>query len=78
VLILTLNFGYMVSQLYLVDLAGSEKFKKTNAQGLRREEAKSINKSLLTLGKVIQALSSDSKSNRAMRHETYRIALLMT
>eukprot|EP01102_Stenamoeba_stenopodia_P009486 TRINITY_DN279_c0_g1_i1.p1 TRINITY_DN279_c0_g1~~TRINITY_DN279_c0_g1_i1.p1 ORF type:complete len:697 (-),score=174.81 TRINITY_DN279_c0_g1_i1:103-2193(-) len=64
VLILTLSRGGMVSQLSLVDLAGSEKFKKTNAQGLRREEAKSINKSLLTLGKVIQALSNDSKKKK--------------
>jgi len=44
------------SQLYLVDLAGSEKVSKTKATGLRLEEAKKINSSLLTLGKVIHQL----------------------
>nr|CAG4710584.1 unnamed protein product [Naegleria fowleri] len=45
------------SKLYLVDLAGSEKVCKTEATGLRLEEAKTINKSLATLAKVIQALT---------------------
>ena len=45
------------SKLYIVDLAGSEKVYKTAASGLRLEEAKSINQSLATLGKVINALT---------------------
>ncbi|KAG2391785.1 hypothetical protein C9374_013270 [Naegleria lovaniensis] len=45
------------SKLYLVDLAGSEKVCKTEATGLRLEEAKTINKSLATLAKVISALT---------------------
>eukprot|EP00743_Colponemidia_sp_Colp-15_P007412 GILK01008008.1.p1 GENE.GILK01008008.1~~GILK01008008.1.p1 ORF type:complete len:568 (-),score=63.82 GILK01008008.1:321-1982(-) len=49
------------SQLYLVDLAGSEKVGKTGAEGLRLDEAKSINKSLLALGNVIMALTSKAK-----------------
>jgi kinesin family protein 5 len=44
-------------KLYLVDLAGSEKISKTGAQGQTLEEAKNINKSLTTLGKVIVALT---------------------
>ena len=44
-------------KLYLVDLAGSEKIAKTGAQGQTLEEAKNINKSLTTLGKVIVALT---------------------
>jgi len=43
--------------LFLVDLAGSEKVKKTGAQGLMLEEAKTINKSLSALGNVINALT---------------------
>ena len=54
-------------KLYLVDLAGSEKISKTGAQGQTLEEAKNINKSLTTLGKVIQALT-DKKSS----HIPYR------
>ena len=44
------------SRLYFVDLAGSEKIAKTNVQGKQLDEAKNINKSLTTLGLVINAL----------------------
>jgi len=54
-------------KLYLVDLAGSEKIGKTGAVGQTLEEAKSINKSLTTLGKVIVALT-DKKAT----HIPYR------
>ncbi|VDN11131.1 unnamed protein product, partial [Dibothriocephalus latus] len=43
-------------KLYLVDLAGSEKVSKTGAEGAVLDEAKNINKSLSTLGNVINAL----------------------
>jgi len=48
-------------RLFLVDLAGSEKVGKTGASGQTLEEAKKINKSLSSLGNVINALS-DGKS----------------
>eukprot|EP00347_Sterkiella_histriomuscorum_P007099 403350261 len=54
-------------KLYLVDLAGSEKIAKTGAVGQTLDEAKTINKSLTTLGKVITALT-DKKSS----HVPYR------
>lgn len=54
-------------RLYLVDLAGSEKIQKTGAEGTRLDEAKNINKSLFTLGSVINALT-DGKSS----HIPYR------
>ncbi|KYQ89437.1 kinesin family member 3 [Tieghemostelium lacteum] len=54
-------------KLYLVDLAGSEKISKTGAQGLTLDEAKMINKSLSSLGNVINALT-DGKST----HIPYR------
>ncbi|ODV90226.1 hypothetical protein CANCADRAFT_43901 [Tortispora caseinolytica NRRL Y-17796] len=54
-------------QLFLVDLAGSEKVGKTGASGQTLEEAKKINKSLSTLGMVINSLT-DSKSS----HIPYR------
>ena len=47
----------------LVDLAGSEKISKTGAQGTVLEEAKNINKSLTTLGKVIVALTDKKVSH---------------
>jgi hypothetical protein len=54
-------------KLFLVDLAGSEKVQKTGAEGQALEEAKMINKSLSTLGNVINALT-DGKST----HVPYR------
>ena len=56
-----------VGKLYLVDLAGSEKISKTGATGHTLEEAKIINKSLTTLGRVINNLT-DGKSS----HVPYR------
>lgn len=55
-------------KLYLVDLAGSEKIAKTGAAGQVLEEAKKINKSLSSLGNVINALT-ESKSHQ---HIPYR------
>ena len=52
----------LTGKLYLVDLAGSEKIGKTNAQGLTLDEAKMINKSLLSLSNVISALSDGNVS----------------
>ena len=48
-------------KLYLVDLAGSEKISKTGATGLTLEEAKIINQTLTTLGRVINNLTDGSK-----------------
>ena len=53
--------------MFLVDLAGSEKIGKTGASGQTLDEAKKINKSLSSLGNVINALT-DGKSH----HIPYR------
>lgn len=57
-----------VSELCLIDLAGSEKYVSQGSD--RRAEGAHINKSLLTLGKVIYALSEKSGSTGA--HIPYR------
>mmetsp|Transcript_26568 Transcript_26568/g.36763 ORF Transcript_26568/g.36763 Transcript_26568/m.36763 type:complete len:1020 (+) Transcript_26568:99-3158(+) len=49
------------SKLTLVDLAGSERLSKTNADGERLAEAKSINTSLSLLGNTVRALAEKSK-----------------
>lgn len=54
-----------VSTLTLVDLAGSERMAKTGAEGLRAKEGASINKSLLTLGTVINKLSEGAQAHGA-------------
>lgn len=55
----------------MVDLAGSERQKDTNASGERLKEASVINKSLSTLGHVINALA-DVASNGGRKHIHYR------
>lgn len=51
-------------QVSFVDLAGSERLKKSRAQD--GKETASINKSLMTLGKVISALSRRSAAATAI------------
>lgn len=58
-----------VGELSLVDLAGSEKHTMQGAQ--RRTEGANINRSLLTLGKVIYALSERS-AGRTGAHVPFR------
>ncbi|XP_066881855.1 kinesin-like protein KIF14 [Kogia breviceps] len=52
------------SRINLVDLAGSERCSETQTSGERLKEGVSINKSLLTLGKVISALSEQASGRR--------------
>ncbi|KAH0822122.1 hypothetical protein GEV33_000669 [Tenebrio molitor] len=50
-----------VGKLYLVDLAGSENIGRSGSTEMRAREAGNINKSLLTLGKVIKALAQKAQ-----------------
>ena len=43
--------------LTVVDLAGSERLSKTGSEGMRLEEAKTINKSIAALSNCIQMLA---------------------
>ncbi|RLN55433.1 hypothetical protein BBP00_00008485 [Phytophthora kernoviae] len=52
------NGAVLVASLNLVDLAGSESLRHTVAEGIRQREAGNINKSLLTLARVINSLAS--------------------
>lgn len=54
-------------KLNLVDLAGSENIAKSGAKDRRAQEMANINKSLLTLGRVIQILSEKNS-----KHVPYR------
>ena len=52
----------VMSTLSLVDLAGSESVRLANTHGQRQIEGGFINKSLLTLGKVVSMLTEEGKS----------------
>eukprot|EP01038_Epipyxis_sp_PR26KG_P003995 gene3995-5720_t len=69
----TLNGSYIQAKLHLVDLAGSERAKKTGAVGTRLKESVGINQGLLSLGKVIRALTDLQKRNSSSSiHVPYR------
>lgn len=46
-----------MAKMSLIDLAGSERASATNAKGARLREGANINRSLLALGNVINALA---------------------
>ncbi|KAL8178214.1 UNVERIFIED_CONTAM: hypothetical protein K2H54_036693 [Gekko kuhli] len=54
----------IISRVNLIDLAGSERCAASQTSGDRLKEGVSINKSLLTLGKVISALSEQCQSRK--------------
>ncbi|NXN02467.1 KIF14 protein, partial [Sylvia borin] len=54
----------LTSHINLIDLAGSECCTKAQTTGERLKEGVSINKSLLTLGRVISALSKQSQDGK--------------
>ena len=60
----------VISKLQLVDLAGSERVGLTGNTGIAYKESVDINKSLLTLRKVINGLSD--RKNKNKQHIPYR------
>ncbi|XP_010080822.1 PREDICTED: kinesin-like protein KIF18A, partial [Pterocles gutturalis] len=65
----SINQDVRIAKMSLIDLAGSERASVTNAKGARFREGTNINRSLLALGNVINALS-DPKSKK--QHIPYR------
>jgi kinesin family protein 11 len=59
-------------KLNLVDLAGSENIQRSGAENKRAAEAGLINKSLLTLGRVINALVERKSRDNGSGHIPYR------
>jgi hypothetical protein len=70
----------VVSKLNLVDLAGSESARLAGTSGERLKEGAAINKSLLTLGRVIKALADRSKrvshGGEGVAHQGMRTSLI--
>lgn len=57
----------VMSTLSLVDLAGSESVRLANTHGQRQIEGGFINKSLLTLGKVVSMLTEDGEQTTTIK-----------
>ncbi|GMF19655.1 unnamed protein product [Phytophthora lilii] len=60
------------SKFHLVDLAGSERVRRTNSEGARFKEGVNINRGLLALGNVINALWERKQTKPMTAHVPYR------
>ncbi|XP_075693841.1 kinesin-like protein KIF18A isoform X2 [Rhinoderma darwinii] len=65
----SINQNIRIAKMSLIDLAGSERASATNSKGDRLREGTNINRSLLALGNVINALA-DPKTKK--QHIPYR------
>lgn len=74
IFVITLTTASFTSNFTFVDLAGSERLKKTGAEGARAREGIDINKGLLALGNVINALADEDRiqSGKQLGHVPYR------
>jgi hypothetical protein len=68
--------NHKVSKVNLVDLAGSERILRTNVTGKHLQEANSINQSLSTLRRVIDALVNRKKCSQQSIVVPYRESML--
>eukprot|EP01039_Chlorochromonas_danica_P009989 gene9989-11047_t len=65
------------AKLNLVDLAGSERVSKTNATGQTLKEGANINKSLMTLGNVINQLSEGLRKGKVIPYRESKLTRLL-
>jgi hypothetical protein len=63
----------IIGKFLLVDLAGSERLKKSGVEGDNLKEAIEINKSLTSLGDVIEQLTSGSKNVGYRNHKLTQV-----
>ncbi|XP_059704364.1 kinesin-like protein KIF18A isoform X2 [Haemorhous mexicanus] len=72
----SINQNIRIAKMSLIDLAGSERAKATSAKGARFVEGTNINRSLLALGNVINALS-DPKSKKHIPYRNSKLTRLL-
>ncbi|NWV86430.1 KI18A protein, partial [Dasyornis broadbenti] len=72
----SINQNIRVAKMSLIDLAGSERANATKAKGARFVEGTNINRSLLALGNVINALA-DPKSKKHIPYRNSKLTRLL-
>ncbi|NWW82623.1 KI18A protein, partial [Climacteris rufus] len=72
----SINQNIRVAKMCLIDLAGSERANATNARGARFVEGTNINRSLLALGNVINALA-DPKCKKHIPYRNSKLTRLL-
>ncbi|XP_016061645.1 PREDICTED: kinesin-like protein KIF18A isoform X1 [Miniopterus natalensis] len=66
-----------IAKMSLIDLAGSERASTTSAKGTRFIEGTNINRSLLALGNVINALADTKRKNQHIPYRNSKLTRLL-
>lgn len=66
-----------IAKMSLIDLAGSERASATSAKGTRFREGTNINRSLLALGNVINALADTKRKNQHIPYRNSKLTRLL-
>lgn len=73
----SLNHNVSIAKMSLIDLAGSERASATNAKGARLREGANINRSLLALGNVINALAVPKKKKTFIPYRDSKLTRIL-
>ncbi|XP_019831415.1 kinesin-like protein KIF18A [Bos indicus] len=73
----SINQNVRIAKMTLIDLAGSERASATSAKGTRFIEGTNINRSLLALGNVINALADTKKKNQHIPYRNSKLTRLL-
>ncbi|ELW48939.1 Kinesin-like protein KIF18A [Tupaia chinensis] len=73
----SINQNVRIAKMSLIDLAGSERASTTNTKGARFVEGTNINKSLLALGNVINALADTKRKNQHIPYRNSKLTRLL-
>ncbi|XP_008052975.1 kinesin-like protein KIF18A [Carlito syrichta] len=73
----SINQNVCIAKMSLIDLAGSERASATSAKGTRFVEGTNINRSLLALGNVINALGNMKRKNQHIPYRDSKLTHLL-
>ncbi|XP_034973649.1 kinesin-like protein KIF18A [Zootoca vivipara] len=72
-----INQNVRIAKMCLIDLAGSERASATKTKGARFREGANINRSLLALGNIINALADPKKKNQHIPYRNSNLTRLL-
>ncbi|XP_029410968.1 kinesin-like protein KIF18A isoform X2 [Nannospalax galili] len=73
----SINQNVRIAKMSLIDLAGSERASTTGSKGIRFVEGTNINRSLLALGNVINALADTKRKNQHVPYRNSKLTRLL-